>query len=115
MPLPKSINAYTDVRATLDAAVAAGGARVTFDSPGKATHFAQRANRLRKLVWDAEKTTAWDEYQFLVRENIVLIQRKALPTLEDLDGNPLTPVVEELEEDGLLEEAEAFKRRLRPE
>lgn len=43
-------NAFADVASVLDAAIAAGGGTYTLPTPGKATHWRQRAYTLRKIL-----------------------------------------------------------------
>lgn len=110
MTLPTSINAYNDVRSILDAAVSAGGGRYELPSEGLAIRWRQRAYKLRKLLWDEGKETQYDDFEFVLDGPIVLIKRKPVHRLTDLDGNELAPAVED--EDELLEEALDLKNRL---
>lgn len=50
MSLSKNINTYSDIEKVLRAARAAGGARYTLESEGKAHRWRQRAYMFRKLL-----------------------------------------------------------------
>lgn len=55
-PRPNRLGMYADVRAVLDAALAANGGTFALDTHGRAVHWRQRAYKFRKLF--AETTTS---------------------------------------------------------
>lgn len=131
MPASKELSNYSDIRAILDAAVAAGGARFTVASPGKATWWRQRANMFRVLFRrEAQKgnlvpglvlSTPYDHWEWVIDEHdkcLILIRpMTAQGTLTDMTGNALqlaqkSPRGRDVREDELLSVADDLVKKL---
>lgn len=114
----KSLASFSDIIPVLDAALRAGGARFELDSKGAAVRWVQRANQARKIRFELEverlrsipglaPSTPWDSLMIIRDDHKVEIRvRKPMPTIFDLEGNPIQldkPEVEVQGEDLLLE------------
>lgn len=112
MSLPKSINAYSDVRAVLDAAVTAGGGTYTLQSANQAVRWRQRAYMLRKLIWEDGKESPWDTYEFVLVGCSVVIRPKQFHELRDANGLLLAPATTDEEDEAIRQEVENLKKKL---
>lgn len=103
MSASKSLVHYQDIRAILDAAISKGGGRFELPTPGKATHWRQRAHTFRKLLVEAEykhnlipgivPTTPYDDWELTidpVNKCIVVISPLTKKgKLTDMQGNDI--------------------------
>lgn len=97
MPLPRDPLAYADVKAVLDAAIAAGGARFTPASHSLHT-WLMRARMFRKLTRLAGDPTytSWD---FVIEDSEIRIFPLLAGTLTTLSGEPLSVGQPEVDSD----------------
>lgn len=88
MPLPRDPLAYADVKAVLDSAIAAGGARFTPASHSPHTWLmrARMFRKLKRLEGDATYTS-WD---FAIEADSIRIFPLLAGTLTTLSGEPLS-------------------------
>lgn len=125
MPLSSNVHSYDDIRAVLDSAQAAGGARYELETPGQAIYWRARAYYFRKLLYNLAKerlegapgmapSTPYDRMKLTVEGCFVTIEFvKPQGKLTTLDGDPLSfASVEEVDEDELLAEAERLAKEL---
>ena len=103
MPNPSNLSAYEDIRAILDAARTAGGARFRpRDREGQpseraAFRWISRANNYRKLLRKTGHAEPYEAYMFVREGEYVLITPRMViesGDLTTLDGQPLEPAVE---------------------
>lgn len=59
-PRPNRLGMYADVRAVLDAAIAANGGTFSLADHGKAVHWRQRAYKFRKLFAETTSSSPYD-------------------------------------------------------
>lgn len=105
---------YVDCTSIMETAIHAGGARIVFQTKGKAINFRQRCYRARKLLADSVAeivppgvmpTTQFDDLYIQLESDtapegspMVLLfklhSKRAKPALTDLDGNPIQEIEE---------------------
>ncbi len=106
----KNPNAYADVAAILDAALAMGGGVYTLPSHGRAIRWAHRAYSLRLSLRNIQvllpgqaPSTPYDNIELRVEDlgkdrraephKVQILLKTAEGVLTDLEGNPLEPMV----------------------
>lgn len=105
---------YADIRATLDAALAAGGGTFLCDSHGAAVHWRQRAYRFRKLYAETLGLRAMSPYDVLVLPRLADDGCEVVITIRQTVGvfTPVNDALAPTSNDELLEAAEDLRRRL---
>lgn len=71
MPMTKRLGAYADIEAAFKAVLAHGGGRLTFDTPGAARNWRQRAYYYRQLLGTTKPE--YDAFQLHHAVNVVEI------------------------------------------
>lgn len=105
---------YADVRAVLDAALAAGGGTFVCPSHGAAVHWRQRAYRFRKLYAETLGPKAMSPYDVLVLPRLPVGGCEVAITIRQTAGifTPANDALAPTSNDELLEAAEELARRL---
>lgn len=102
MTVKKTIGAFADCAAVLDAALEHGQIRVPFETRGKATSFRQRCYKLRaQLLRVAQAgpgelpSTRYDTIYITIEDSTLVFQNRntdslaLLSRIQDADGNPI--------------------------
>lgn len=118
MTVKKTLGAFADCAAVLDAALQHGTIRVPFESRGKATAFRQRCYKLRAQLFRIAQpgpgelpSTRYDTIYITIEDSVLTFQSRntdslsLLSRIQDADGNPIdlapgsTPDFEEAAEE----------------
>lgn len=106
---------YADIRAVLDAALAAGGGTFSCETHGAAVHWRQRANQFRKHYAEVLGPKAMLPYDMLIFPRIGPDSCEVTIKIRQIAG-VFTPAINDVQvstsNDALLEAAESLRRRL---
>lgn len=118
MTKPNRLGMYADVRQVLDAALAHGGGEFECASYGDAVHWRQRAYQFRKHYAEVMGPKAMSPYDALVLPRLAKDSATVVIQVRQIAGvfRPAgPPVAVPDEDDALLLEAEALRRKIEGE
>lgn len=102
MPMSRNIGTYLDCQAAMDAALKHGEVRRKCTSKGQAVNFRMRCYTLRKILFErqekafaeipgASPSTPYDELEFVLDGEYVILRPKSAGHLELPDGTRIEP------------------------
>lgn len=98
-PANQRLGLYTDVRAVLDAALAAGGGSVTLPTHGDAIHWRHRAYKFRKVYAETSPLSPYDALTMpkIPKDSCVVEIKKTAPPAVFTPAEGETPLPLEVE------------------
>lgn len=102
MPASKNLAAYTDCHSAFEMALEHGGAKIEFETSGKARNFSQRCYQYRRLLHSKAEassppgtitSTPYDQFKIRLSGMFLIIEPHSLKGVKmtTLDGDPIKP------------------------